>query len=90
MIVEIADSFDKIFGDFSTGDGDGISTLGLILGDVDIGFESTELAGEGRLKVKCGSGDGTCPLGNEDLPAFAGDAPRWLLDTPCPACVSTG
>lgn len=47
MIVEIADSFDKIFGDFSTGDGDGISTLGLILGDVDIGFESTELAGEG-------------------------------------------
>ncbi len=74
MMVEIADSFDKTFGDCSIGDGEGILTLGLILGYVDTGFESTELAGEGRLKVSCGSGDGTFSLG-EDLPALGGDAP---------------
>lgn len=73
MMVEIADSFDKIFGDFSIRDDGGILTLGLILGYVDTEFESTELSGEGRLKVSCGSGDGTFSLG-EDLLAL-GDAP---------------
>lgn len=90
MMVEIADSFDRIFGDFSTEDVGGILTLGLILGDMDIGFESTELAAEGRLKVSCGGGDGTFRPGNEDMPAFAGDAPRWVLDAPCPACAFIG
>lgn len=88
MMVEIADSFDKIFGDFSIGDGSGISTLGfLFLGDLDSGLESPEVvAGEGRVKVSCGSGDGTFLFfGEVDLPAFGGDAPP---PPPCPACAS--
>lgn len=83
MMVEIADSLDRMFGDFSM-------TLGLTLGDVGIGFDSTDIAGEGCLTFSCGAGNGTFRLGNEDLPAFAEDVPRWVLDVPCPACVFIG